>query len=121
MKNSRIYDLEDRFINYAVSTSELAEKLPNTRLGNYLANQLIKSGTSPALNYGEAQGAESKKDFIHKLRIILKELRETKICIRIISRKQLVNEMNFQDNMLKESGELIAIILTSIKTTRLSM
>jgi hypothetical protein len=101
MKNSRIYDLEDRFINYAVSTSDLAEELPHSRLGNYLANQLIGSGTSPALNYR-------------------KELRETKICIKIIIRKELFRDIQFQNDLLKESGELIAIVITSIKTTKSS-
>jgi four helix bundle protein len=69
MKNSRIYDLEDRFIKFAIATIDLSEKLPNTRLGNHLANQLIRSSTSPALDYGEAQGAESKKDFINCCRL----------------------------------------------------
>ena len=66
------YSLEDRLIDYAVLSLEIAKLLPNTFEGRHLSSQLIRSGTSPALNYGEAQGAESKKDFLHKIRVILK-------------------------------------------------
>jgi hypothetical protein len=71
----RKFDLEDRLVNYSILIIEVVEMLPNTRAGNHLAGQLIRSGTSPALNYGEAQGAESRSDFIHKMKISLKELR----------------------------------------------
>ena len=74
---SRKYDLEERLISFAIRMMTIAEGLPQTKSGIHLAGQLTRSGTSPALNYGEAQGAESKRDFVHKMRIILKELRET--------------------------------------------
>jgi four helix bundle protein len=82
----RKYDLEDRLIDYAIMISDLVEQLPNNKLCIYLGGQLIGSGTSPALNYGEAQSAESTNDFIHKLKIILKELRESNICLKILLR-----------------------------------
>ena len=69
--------LEDRLIDFAVIIVGVVEALPNSMGGNHIANQLIRSGTSPAPNYGEAQSAESRKDFIHKMKISLKELRET--------------------------------------------
>ncbi len=70
------YDLEERFIDYAIIVSEIVDIIENSKLGNHISGQLIRSSSSPALNYGEAQGAESRKDFIHKLKVILKELKE---------------------------------------------
>lgn len=87
----RKFDLEDRLIEFTIKISDLTENLPNTFLGNYLKGQMIKSGTSPALNYGEAQSAESTNDFVHKLKIVLKELRETLVCLKIIDRKPLIS------------------------------
>ena len=71
------FDLEDRFIEFAVQVCDLAQRLPSTPVGKHVASQLIRSATSPLANYGEAQGAESRRDFVHKLRVCLKELRET--------------------------------------------
>jgi four helix bundle protein len=83
----RKFDLEERLIDYAILISDLIEQLPNSKLCNHIGGQLIRSGTSPALNYGEAQSAESTNDFIHKLKIILKELRESNICLKMLLRK----------------------------------
>ena len=84
------FDLEDRFIDFTIRISNVVDKIDNSKLGNYIAGQLIRSGSSPALNYGEAQSAESRKDFVHKLKIILKELKESRICLKIIERKPLI-------------------------------
>ena len=73
------YDLESRLLEYSVKIIKLVEQLPNTRVGNHVSGQLLRCGTSPYPNHGEAQAAESQKDFVHKLRISLKELRETKL------------------------------------------
>ena len=78
-KTNRQYDLEDRLIDYAVRIINVSEQLPESKAGKHIAGQLLRSGTVPALNYGEAQSAESSKDFIHKIKISLKELRESKI------------------------------------------
>ena len=78
------YDLEERLIQFALLIIDIVEMLPNTRAGNHIAGQLICSGTSPAFNYGEAQVAESRDDFIHKMKICLKELKETHIAVQII-------------------------------------
>ena len=67
-------DLEDRLINFAVRVLNVTESLPNTKAGNHIAGQLVRSGTSPAPNYGEAQSAELRRDFVHKMKICLKEL-----------------------------------------------
>ena len=113
--SERIFDLEDRLIDFALSTINIAEKLPSTFTGKHIASQLIRSGTSVALNYGEAQAAESAKDFIHKMKVILKELRETNICLKIIFRKPLLDKDDFND-ALSENKELIAIFVKSIQT-----
>jgi four helix bundle protein len=110
------FDLEERLINFSVIIIQIVETLPNTRSANHSASQLIRSGTSPALNYGEAQSAESKKDFIHKLKISLKEFRETYISMKIIDRAKLYKT---QDNLkiaLTENNELISIFVESIET-----
>jgi four helix bundle protein len=113
---NRKYDLEDRLIDFSVRIIDIVEKLPNTRTGNHIANQLIRCGTSPAPNYGEAQSAESRKDFIHKIKICLKELRETKIWLKIIQRKKLLNNTKDVGDAIAECDELISIFVTSIKT-----
>ena len=79
----RKFKLENRFIDYTLAISEIVDEVDNSKLGNHIAGQLIRSGSSPALNYGEAQSAESRKDFVHKLKFILKELKESWICLKI--------------------------------------
>jgi four helix bundle protein len=109
--------LEDRFIAYACSTCRLAQGLPDTDLGRHVARQLIRSGTAPAANYAEAQSAESRRDFIHKLRLCLKELRETSVWLRIAARLALLPDHSPRTT-LSETDELIAILVTSIRTAR---
>ena len=108
-------DLEGRLINFAVRVLNVTESLPNTKAGNHIAGQLVRSGTSPAPNYGEAQSAESRRDFVHKMKICLKELRETQIWLRIIERKPMC-EANRLAGIIKECDELIAIFVSSVKT-----
>jgi four helix bundle protein len=114
MKN-RVFDLEDRLIDFAIQVDEIIEILPNTKLANHTGSQMIRSCTSPALNYGEAQSAESSKDFVHKLKIILKELRETRVGIKIITKKELV-PIEKVNPAFDENNQLIAIFLKSIET-----
>lgn len=114
---SRKFDLEDRLIAFAISILNLRENLPNTYACNHLGNQLIRSGTSPALNYGEVQAAESKKDFIHKMKVCLKELRESNICLKILKLKYVKDQHEY-NSILKESRELIAIFASSVKTAQ---
>ncbi len=117
MKEGKKYDLEDRLIEFAVCIINLTESLPKTRAGNHIANQILRCGTSPAPNYGEAQGAESNQDFIHKMKICLKELRETRVWLIIINKARLKPE-NETDSLLKENVELISIFMASIKTAK---
>ena len=116
-KNPRKYDLEDRLIDFPVRIIKLADSLPRTSAGNHIAGQILRSGTSPAPNYGEAQSAESRKDFIHKMKISLKELRETKVWLKIIQKVFFSNNTEKVTDITKECDELIAIFVTSVKTT----
>jgi four helix bundle protein len=110
------YDLEKRLIDFAVRIIDLVETLANTRTGNHIAGQLVRSGTSPAPNYGEAQSAESRNDFIHKIEIVLKELRETKIWLQIIHRKRMTKSGSQTESLIAECDELISFFVTSVKT-----
>src|SRR5207249_3887838 len=83
------YDLEERLLDFAARIIRLVESLPKTRAGNHIAGQLLRSGTAPLPNHGEAEAAESRQDFVHKLRICLKELRETKRWLRLVQRVPL--------------------------------
>ena len=110
------YNLEERLINFAVTIIELAESMSSTKAANHLSRQLLRSGTSPALNYGEAQSGESRNDFIHKIKIVLKELRESLVCLKIIYKAKLfISEENILI-ALKETDELVAIFVKSTKT-----
>ncbi|MBW0176932.1 four helix bundle protein [Sediminibacterium sp.] len=113
----RKFDLEQRLIKFSVSAIRLAEKLPTSFAGKHLSGQLIRSATAPALNYGEAQSAESRNDFIHKLKIALRELRETKNNLLIIHQMEWYkdNELNA---IVAETIELISIFSKSITTTQ---
>jgi four helix bundle protein len=117
-KDEKIYDLEERLIDFAVRIIRIAESLPKTKVGNHIAGQLIRFGTSPAPNYGEAQNAESRSDFIQKMKICLKELRETKVWLKIIIRANLIKPKSKLEPDIIENDELISIFVASIKTAR---
>ena len=117
-KEGRDFDLEDRLIDFAVRVIRVAESLPKSKVGIHIAGQLIRSGTSPAPNYGEAQSAESRLDFIHKMKICLKELRETRTWLRMIVRASLIKPESKIEPLLDENDQLISIFVTSIRTAR---
>lgn len=112
-------DLEDRLIDFAVRTITVIESLPNTKAGNHVAGQLVRSGTAAAPNYGEAQGAESRKDFLHKMKVALKELRESLVWLKVIERKPLCPPERMKD-IIQECDELISIFVSSVKTAELN-
>lgn len=109
-------ELEERLIDFSVSIIKLLDELPNTKAANHLAGQLIRSATSPALNYGEARSAESRKDFIHKFQVILKELRESFIALKIIFKARLYKREQIIRELLSECNELVAIFVKSVQT-----
>src|SRR5713101_701244 len=114
---SRADELEERLIDFAVRIVRLSARLPKTAAGRHIAAQILRSGTSPAPNYGEARGGESEADFVHKLRIVLKELNETSIWLRVIERSQLL-KTELVAGMVKEKSEHCKIFEASIKTVR---
>jgi len=113
---TRKYDLEDRLVEYSCRMIDVVEALPNTRAGNYIAGQLIRSCMSPTFNYGEVQAAESRNDFVHKLGIVLKELKECRSALKIIRKKVLIKPESKLDGIYQETEELIAIKAKSIGT-----
>lgn len=117
-KDSRKFDLEERLIDFAVRILRMAESLPKTKAGSHIAGQLIRCGTSPGPNYGEAQAAESRADFVHKMKICLKELRETRIWLLIIVKANLITPASKLEPLIDENNELISIFVKSIKTAK---
>lgn len=115
---NRKYDLEDRLVDYTCRMIDVVEALPNTRAGNYIAGQLVRSCHSPTFNYGEAQAAESTKDFIHKMGVILKELKECRTALKVIRKKEMIKPVSKLESVYKETEELIAIIGKSISTAK---
>ena len=111
-------ELENRMIDFSIQIVNLIKSLPEDRITNHLCGQLLRSATSPALNYGEAQGAESKKDFVHKLGIVLKELREALNCLKILAD---TNYIKTESPVMKECNELVSIFVKSVETNKRKM
>jgi four helix bundle protein len=120
-KRPRSYDLQRRLIDFAVVVLDVVESLPNSAAGSHVGGQLTRCGTSPAANYGEAQAAESRKDFVHKMKVCLKELRESWVWLEIIRRKGLSRNVSRVAEGIREANELIAIFVTSVGTARANM
>lgn len=123
MKNTQHFnkiDLEGRLIDFSVRCIKISEEVVNSYAGKHLSSQLTRSGTSPALNYAEAQAAESRQDFVHKMKVCLKELRETMVCLKII---QKLNYFKLErlEPILKENNELISIFVKSIETAKMNI
>ena len=109
-------DLEDRLLEYGASIVRLVEEMPSTRSASHVGGQLLRSGTSPLFNHGEAQAAESPKDFVHKMKVCLKELRESQRALRLIKKVPLTDNSADLDPVLRETDELIRIFVASIRT-----
>ncbi|MBD81398.1 MAG: four helix bundle protein [Crocinitomicaceae bacterium] len=118
MKTNSKYNLEQRLIDFAVSIIALSEGNFDSYEKKHLFQQLIRSSTSPSLMYGETQGAESQKDFIHKMSIGLKELRESQVNMKIIKGAKLVENTVELESCLDECSQLVAIFTTSIRTAK---
>ena len=110
-------DIQERLVDFAVRIVKLCDSLPSSYVGRHFANQLLRSGTAPAAHYSEARGAESDKDFIHKLKICLKELNESSIWLKIMTRSEIFSEAKMKD-VSQECNELARIINASIKTAK---
>ena len=114
----RKYDLNERLIDFAVLIISLYGEITKSPAGIYLADHMMRAGISPSLHYGEAQGAESRKDFIHKLGILIKELRESLNAMKVIQKAKLIKSNQQIDSVIKECIELISIFNKSIDTAK---
>ena len=109
------FDLEERLLDFSVRIIRLVDALPNTRAANHVAGQLLRCGTSPYGNHGEVEAAESRKDFVHKLKVCLKELKETRRWLRLLAKSSMLPETKMTA-ILNETEELIRIFFSSIRT-----
>lgn len=114
----RQFDLEERLIDFSCMIIDIVEALPDTKVGNHVAGQILRSGTSPAPNYAEATSAESRQDFIHKMKVSLKEFRETNVWLKVIKRRALIKPVEKVETALAECRELISIFVTSVATAK---
>ncbi len=114
----KTYDLEERLIQFSANVIIGVTTLKKSFASEHLTKQLIRSATSSALNYGEAQAAESKRDFVHKMKICLKELRESQINLKILEQANLIIDDEKMKPITQEYKELVAIFTSSIKTTK---
>ena len=117
MSEAKANELEERLLDFAVRVGKVVDSLPDTRLGKHIAGQLIRAGTAPAPNYGEACGSESKNDFIHKMGIVFKELRESRIWIRMVIKAELVPQKRMAE-VLDECEQLCNINGKSLLTAK---
>ena len=115
------FDLESRLIQFSISIVDIASIIQTKKVGYNLGNQILRAGTSASLNYGEAQSGESRKDFIHKMKIALKELRETHICLKIINGSKHLNSITPLEPIIDENNQLISIFVRSIETAKKNM
>jgi four helix bundle protein len=116
--NKPKFDLEDRLLEFSVRIIRVTESMKRSRAANHIADQLLRSGTSPYGNHGEAEGAESRDDFIHKLKVCYKELRESRRWLRLIQQAQLIAKPTLLEGLVAESDELVRIFATSIQTAQ---
>ena len=116
-KTNPRFDLEDRLLEFSARTIRLVDALPNMRAANHRAGQILRSGTSPYGNRGEVEAAESRKDFVHKLKVCLKELKETRRWLRLVKKSKMLSEKNLV-LILSESEELVRIFFASVRDGR---
>ena len=110
-------DISERLLDFAARVGKVVDALPETRLARHIAGQLVRSGTSPAPNYEEARAGESRNDFVHKLSICLKELRESRCWLQLILKAELLSETQLS-TLVDESTQLCKIIAKSIVTAK---
>ena len=115
------FDLEERLLNFTVRIVRLVDSLPDTKTANHIRGQLLRCGTAACPNYAEARDAESTADFIHKLKIVLKELRETKVWLILILRTEIIFPKDRLEPLIQECNELISIFVQSVKTARMKL
>ena len=116
MKQDEANRLENRLIDFGAAIIVLTGDMPRSPAGNHVANQLLRCGTAPAAHYGEARGAESRADFVHKLRVALKELNESQVWLKMAGRSRLISETAAWNAALGEADQLARIVGASVRT-----
>ncbi|MBK8092949.1 MAG: four helix bundle protein [Verrucomicrobiaceae bacterium] len=112
------YDLEERLLDFAVDVIRFVDQMFKTEAGRHVSGQLLRSGTAPMAHHGEAQAAESNKDFVHKMRVAHKELRETVRWLKVSQRVPLTRDLEENKRLLQETDELVRIFFASIRTAQ---
>jgi len=112
------FNLEERLLEFAARIIRVSESMKRSRAGNHIADQLLRSGTSPFGHHGEAEGAESRDDFIHKLKVCYKELRESRRWLRLVQKAELISRPSLLEGLLTEAEELVRIFASSIRTVQ---
>ena len=110
-------ELQKRLIGFAVRIIKVAKTLPKTMVAGHICGQLLRAGTSPAANYAEARSAESRADFVHKLKVVLKELNETSVWLEMIALSELIKPARL-DEVIDENQQLGKMINASITTSK---
>ena len=113
----RANEVENRLIDFAVRIIKLSDSLPRSPAGRHIASQLLRSGTSPAPNYAEARGAESRADIVHKLKLALKELNESCVWLKMVCRADLL-KAELLAELIDENEQLCRILNASVKTAK---
>ena len=111
-------ELENRLLDFAALTNAILDSLPETRKTDYFRDQIFRASSSTVLVYSEARSAESRKDFIHKSNIVLKELRECHAGLRLMARFISIPDIKEFYQVLKEADELISIFVKTVSTAR---
>ena len=112
------FNLDERLLEFAARIIRVSESMKRSRAGNHIADQLLRSGTSPFGHHGEAEGAESRDDFIHKLKVCYKELRESRRWLRLVQKAELIARPTLLESLLNEADELVRIFASSIRTAQ---
>ena len=112
------YNLEERLVNFAVSIVDFTSKFRKDQISLYFIDQLVRSSSSAALNYGESRGALTHKDYTYKISLVLKEINESHVCLKILSRSSSFNEYFKNELILNEANELVAIFYSTLKKLR---
>ncbi|KAF5034922.1 23S rRNA-intervening sequence protein [anaerobic digester metagenome] len=120
-EGSMRYQIEERLVDFSVAIIDFCSSFPHGKISDYFSDQLSRASVSAALNYGEAQGAESRKDFAHKLKISLKELREALVCLKIINKSSTFSKMSNGLKLQKEADELVSIFVASVRKLQSNM
>lgn len=121
MKNQNKYDLQEQLVKFSAMINKNTSLLENNYASQHSIKQLKRSSTAAALNYGEAQSGESRKDFLHKMKISLKELRESQVNLQILSEAELVRDEKNYKNIINERNELVAIFTASVIKAKINM